>query len=91
MGTRTEKTVLQILTKSIVDCQSHDQGSDPRRHAGDGNAGNDANHRLAPFGAKVARGDKKFEAHRSYQLSAISFQPHWIIARDAVDFGNRDQ
>ena len=84
MRTRTEQTVLQILTKSIIDCQRHNQRSDPGSDSGDGNAGNDANHRLASFGAKVARSDEKFEAHK---LSAASSQPDWIIARDNADFG----
>ncbi len=72
MRTRTEKTVLQVLTKSIVDCQRDHQGSDSGSNSSDGNASDDANHRLAPFSAKVARGDEKFEAHRSYRRLAFS-------------------
>jgi len=42
-------------------------------------AGDNADERLAAFGAKVAGRDEEFEAHEG-RLSAVSFQPKRIIA-----------
>jgi len=74
-----EKAVLEILAKSIVDGESDDERGYTGSDSGDGDAGDDANDGLAPFGAEVASGDEEFEAHRrSRQRLAIST---WHLAK----------
>ncbi len=63
MRSRTQEPLLQILTKAVVDSQRHDQRRHARSNSDHGNAGDDADKRLPPFGAQIAGRNKKFEAH----------------------------
>ena len=73
MRGRAQQPVLQVLAESVVDGERDDQRRHSGGDSGDGNAGDDANDRLAAFGAQVAGRDEEFEAHEE-KLSALSRQ-----------------
>jgi hypothetical protein len=64
--------LLQILPEAVIDGQRHDQRSDARCDTDNGNAGDDPDKGLPPFGAQVASRDEEFKAHG--KLSAVSYQ-----------------
>ena len=75
MRSRTQQPILQVLAESVVDGQRDHERSYSRSYSRDRDAGDDANHGLAPFGAEVAGGDEEFKAHGkavSCQHSAFS-------------------
>ena len=74
-----EKTILQILPKTIVDGEGDDQRCNSSSHSENGNHRDEAHDGLASFSAQVTGGDEKFETHLEW-LSALSLvQLNWII------------
>src|SRR5579863_6766517 len=70
---RTEKTLLQILTESVVD----GEGDDERSHSGgdsdDGDTGDDPDECLTALGAEIAGRDKEFESHEAFSCQRSAF------------------
>src|SRR5690348_414788 len=73
MGSRTEQPLLQVLAKSVIDCQSYDKRRNPGGDSRDRNPGDDSDKRLTALSAKISGCDEKFEAHEAFscQLSAF--------------------
>ena len=80
MRSRTQQPILQVLAKSIVDGEGHDQRSDSGRDSGDRNASDHANDGLASFSAEIAGRDEEFEAHRRSISFSRQLSADWIIA-----------
>jgi hypothetical protein len=73
--TGSDKALLKVLAKSIVNGECDNERSDPGSDADNRNAGNDADESLAALGTQVPGRNEKFEAHEpSSYLSAVSFQ-----------------
>ena len=73
MRRRAEKALLQILAESVVDGERDDERSYACGNSNDGDAGDDPDERLPPFGAQVARSDEEFESHEK-QASDLGLQ-----------------
>ncbi len=63
---RSDQSLLQILTKAIIDRERDDKRSHARRYPYNRNAGDDADKRLTALGAQVAGRDEEFKAHGRY-------------------------
>ena len=70
MGSGTQQTILQILTKPVINCERNDERSYARSNAGNRNAGDYTNDCLPAFGTEIPRGDKEFEAHETLSCRA---------------------
>ena len=68
---RAEQPRLQVLAESVIDGQRDDERSDARSYSQHGNSGDDADKRLAAFGAQITGCDEEFEAHQRRSLSLV--------------------
>jgi hypothetical protein len=60
---RSQKPLLQVLSKSVIDRERDNEGCDTSGNASDGNSSDDPNECLPPFGAQISGCDEEFEAH----------------------------
>src|SRR5208337_2403761 len=67
MGARAEQLILQVAPHAVGNGESDDERCHARRHAGDGDGRDDADHRLPPLGFQVPRRHVEFESHGVYQ------------------------
>jgi hypothetical protein len=63
MSSRSQQTILQILAKSIVDCEGDNQRRNSSRDSDDGDGRDHSNHGLAALGSQVSRGNEELEWH----------------------------
>jgi len=54
---------LQVLPKSVVDCERNEERGHPGGHSCDRNPSDDSDECLPACRAKVSGSDEKFEAH----------------------------
>ena len=64
MRHRTEKAILQVLAKAVVDGQRDDERGDSGGNSNDGDEGDDPDDGLPPLGPQVSRSYEEFELHR---------------------------
>src|SRR5579864_2527002 len=76
VGGRSQQAILQVLSKTIINSERDDERSNSGCNSSDRNSRDYAYNGLLALGAQIPRCDKKFEAHGSYQPSAISLQPN---------------
>jgi hypothetical protein len=63
MGSRSEQTILEVLAKTVVDCERNHERSDSRSDADNGYRSYHSDDRLPALGPEISRGDEELECH----------------------------